>query len=346
MDAPHPHTEINALDSNGFRPAALGARRLETAPRECLALARNRKWDSCAALARRWLDTDPTSTDAALYLLNALKAPATADAYQAALEEYALLERRLDRQYQRSPAREVAELAASIQDNLATTRKPSVTGDSPLASPAKQRRDAAPGEANVPNLRVADRSPFEMAFGRVSTSRFASIPLAAALFLGATSFTGRHAALRPATGLGNDRPSVAVIDVRNTAGDSATAWLELGLPQMVSSNIARMSGIDVVSPERVRESRQALGLPRGASLTRDEIRRLGEESGAGWVVTGSIVRGDKLYVLDLTMERTSGDVERRPVTVTSPSLIALADQAAATLASVATAERSILARRD
>ena len=284
---------------------------------QCLALARGRKWEACAALARGWLDSDPMNADAALYLLNALKAPATAAAYQAAIQAYASLESRLEREYERPPALEVRRLAASIRDNLVQITKP------PVANP-------------VPSQQVTDRGRLEKALGRMTTSRFASIPFATFLFLGATSFTARHAASAPAGGLGADRPSVAVIDVRNTAGDSATAWLELGLPQMVASNIARLSSVEVVSPERVREARQALGLPRGSALTRDDIRRLGLQSGALWVVTGGIVRGDGLYVLDVTMEKTAGDIEPRPLTVSSSSLIALADQAATKLAGLAT----------
>ena len=282
---------------------------------QCLALARGRKWDACAVLARGWLASDPLNADAALYLLNALKAPATADAYRAAHQEYASLELRLEREYDRAPALEVRQLAASIRESLAEIKK------APVANPD-------------PSERLTDRGRLEKAFGRMTTSRFASIPFATFLFLGATSFTARNAV--PATGAGADRPSVAVIDVRNTAGDSATAWLELGLPQMVASNIARLSGVEVVSPERVREARQALGLPRGSALSRDDVRRLGLQSGARWVVTGGIVRGDGRYVLDVTMEKTAGDVEPRPVTVTSSSLIALADQAAIQLAGLAT----------
>jgi len=322
MNATHlHHTDTNTLASNDFRPEAAGALRLETVASECLAFARGRNWSSCAALARRWLESDPFNADAALYLLNALKAPATADAFEAALDEYALLERRLEREHHKPPAREVAQLAASIRDTLAETRKHGI-----------------PVDANVPSRQGIDRGPPERTCGRVSTSRVASIPLAAVLFLGATSFTERDAASRPANGPGADRPSVAVIDVRNTAGDSATAWLELGLPQMVTSDIARLPGIDVVSPERVREARQALGLPRGATLTRDELRRLGEQSGARWVVTGGILRGDSAYVLDVTVEKTVGNGTPCPFTVTSPSLIALADQAAARLAGVVTAD--------
>src|SRR4051812_16833073 len=286
---------------------------------QCLALARTRKWDACVELARDWLAAEPTNVDAALYLLNALKAPATADAYQAAVREYAALERRLEREYELAPAREVRQLAASIRDT------PTEITKSPAARSASVQRATEPG-------------PLEKVLGRVTTSRFAAIPFATFLFLGATSFTARNASSLPADPAGVDRPSVAVIDVRNTAGDSATAWLELGLPEMVAANIARLSGVHVVSPERVREARQALGLPRGAALTREDLRRLGLQSGARWVVTGGIVRSDRLYVLDVTMERTAGGVEPRPLTVTSSSLIALADEAATKLAGLATTD--------
>jgi len=285
---------------------------------QCLALARGRKWDACARLARGWLASDPLNADAALYLLNSLKAPATGDAFRAALQEYASLELRLEREYDRAPAVEVRQLAASIRQSLAELTKPPV--------------------ATVVASQQATGGRLEKALGRMTTSRFASIPFATFLFLGATSFTDRHAA--PAGGATVDRPSVAVIDVRNTAGDSATEWLELGLPQMVASNIARLSGVEVVSPERIREARQALGLPRGSALTRDDVRRLGLQSGARWVVTGGIVRGDGRYVLDVTMENTAGNVEPRPLTVTSSSLIALADQAATRLAGLATTGRA------
>jgi len=87
---------------------------------ECMALARTRRWNECVSLARRWLDADPVSADAALYLLNAIKAPGTYSAYQASLAEYQMLERRLEREYELSPAHEVSSLAATIRNNFAS----------------------------------------------------------------------------------------------------------------------------------------------------------------------------------------------------------------------------------
>lgn len=290
--------------------------------RECFALARARKWDECAVRARQWLDSDPSSVDAALYLLNALKAPATEDAYRRALEEYTALELRLEREHAKKPASEVARLATSVRENLEAMTRSRVVPEPTLRSAAVNG-----GEQQG----ISNRAR------RVSSSRLASIPFAAALFFGATSFSAGTAASRPLEPRAMG-PSVAFADVRNLGGDSATAWLELGLPQMVLSDISRLPGMEVVSPERVREARQALNLPRGWILSRDDIARLGARSGARWVVSGGIARGQGRYVLDMTLHDAAGKSDPRPLTVTSPSLIALADQAATQLASLTTAK--------
>ena len=295
--------------------------------RECFALARARKWDECAILARKWLDTDSNSADAALYVLNALKAPATADAYRRALDEYTLLELRLDREQAQMPAGAVARLADSIRQNLAAIEKsPEIQEPTPAAPPALHAVNRAEPEA----MAGRDR--------RHVSSRLASIPIAAVLFLSATSFKTGHAASPPAMEPRATGPSVAFADIRNLAGDSASAWLELGLPQMVLTDISRLPGVRVVSTERMREARQALNLPRGWILSRDDIARLGARSGARWVVSGGIARGDGRYVLDMTLHDAAGKSDPRPVTVTSPSLIALADQAATELATLTKAK--------
>lgn len=295
--------------------------------RECFGLARARKWDECAALARKWLDADAASVDAALYLLNALKAPATADAYRRALDEYTILELRLDREQSRTPAEHVMRLAESIRENLAAM-KVSRTIPEPVFRPAP-----APRAVGVAAPEATPRSA-----RRVPSSRLASIPFAAALFFGATSFSAGHAASRPMPEPSVAGPSVAFADVRNLAGDSATAWLELGLPRMVLSDISRLPGIKGVSPERVRAARQALNLPRGWILSREDIARLGATSGARWVVSGGISRGKGHYVLAMTLHDAAGKSDPQPILVTSPSLVALADQAATQLASLTTAK--------
>jgi DNA-binding SARP family transcriptional activator/tetratricopeptide (TPR) repeat protein len=92
---------------------------LKACDKQCMALARTRKWQECGELAARWLEISPASTDAALYRLNALKSPGTREADARALEEFGRLEQRLRRELEVSPAPPVVALAKSIAARLA-----------------------------------------------------------------------------------------------------------------------------------------------------------------------------------------------------------------------------------
>ena len=303
---------------------------LEACAAQCLALARARKWAECAMLAHRWLDTDIENADAALYLVNALKAPGTPDAYRSALDEYAILEQRLASERKKPPAPEVARLVASIRDELAR-----VTVVVPVA-PAAAAAFPTPSTPAAVREATEQRHPNGVFVRRLARSRLTSVSFAAALFLGATSFTARRAASRPAHAP-EVWPSIAVVDIRNVARDSASAWLELGFPQMVASGLERIPGIEVISLDRVGEARQAVGFTRGVTLTGADIVELGTRSGARWVVSASITPGDSLYVLDVTVRDTANAASPYLFTMTSPSLLALADEAAVKLATLATA---------
>ena len=92
---------------------------LKSCDKQCMTLARTRKWSECGELAARWLEISPASTDAALYRLNALKAPGTREADARALEEFGRLEERLRRELEVAPAPAVVALAKSIAGRLA-----------------------------------------------------------------------------------------------------------------------------------------------------------------------------------------------------------------------------------
>ncbi len=290
--------------------------------------------DECLLLARRWLQTEPSSADAALYVLNALKAPGSADAYRAALHEYENLEDRLARELRASPALEVVRLATSIRENLEAT--PQTRQASHSHTPADVITAPVTEAGETRTASPPDR--------RFLGSRAAMTPLAAALLLATTSFTS-HAGLPGSADREEYRPSVAVVDIRNLSGDSATAWLEVGLPLMVASDITRRSGVGVVSAERVREAREAVGVGRGVPLGRAELMELGVRSGAAWVVSGGVLRGERRYVLDLTVQSTAGGGSPQLFNVSSTSLVALADEAATKLADLARTS-VILARND
>ena len=113
---------------------------------ECLALMRKRSFGQCAAVAARWLDAAPYSTDAALYRLNALKGPGTPAARQEALAEHARLTRWLATEYEATPAPAVEELAERLREQqLQTPGSP--TGPSPGRRPAERTPAGVPAGA-------------------------------------------------------------------------------------------------------------------------------------------------------------------------------------------------------
>src|SRR5690348_12801735 len=112
----------------------------------CLTLARARQWDECAVLAARWLDAEPLSPDAALYLLNALKAPGTRDADARALAAYEQLAARLAREYQTAPDRSVSTLAADIANRMAAS---STDAAQASRTSSAERASVPPGDASA-----------------------------------------------------------------------------------------------------------------------------------------------------------------------------------------------------
>jgi len=113
----------------------------------CVVLARAERWAECAATARRWLETAPTSSDAAIYLINALKAPGTSDALAQALAEFDALDALLRREHEMRPDARVVELAARVREQLPSPKleTPPTPAVIPTLSEAKGR--------NLPSLK-------------------------------------------------------------------------------------------------------------------------------------------------------------------------------------------------
>src|SRR5262249_12677853 len=111
----------------------------------CLALARSRRWHDCAILARKWLDAVPVSADAALFLLNALKAPGTREAEREAFTEYGRLKARLARGLRETPAPAVGDARAPRGEGVAASQAQTAATVGALAADeaAKSTSDSA-----------------------------------------------------------------------------------------------------------------------------------------------------------------------------------------------------------
>lgn len=143
---------------------------LEACAKQCLTLARSGAWDDCESLASRWLDQAPTSADAALYLLNALKAPGTRDAGLRTLAEYERLRTRLRRDYGQEPAAPVVALADRLAGEVSAGADEVAAAVAALAKSDAAAKTAATGGN--------PRSPAAPQTGLTSTATGTSTPAA------------------------------------------------------------------------------------------------------------------------------------------------------------------------
>ena len=140
------------------RLAALFAR---SAAARCAQLARAGQSESCAALARRWLEVEPASADAALRLLDALAAPDTHAARVAALVAFEDIRERLRRDFGVAPAPVVLDRARRLTAAVGV-REPSppvvdkAAATAPIVGRAQEQQalsdafaSAAAGEGSV-----------------------------------------------------------------------------------------------------------------------------------------------------------------------------------------------------
>jgi tetratricopeptide (TPR) repeat protein len=119
---------------------------------------------------------------------------------------------------------------------------------------------------------------------------------------------------------------VVAVDV--PPGDTATAWLVDGLPQMIASQLSRSPEVEVVPPSQVRALLTRRGSRRLADKP-DEIRDLGRRLGATLVVSGTIGRDDRALVFDLSVRDAATGRLLRNDALSRPDPSALADAAAA-----------------
>jgi len=301
---------------------------LQACNQQCASLARARRWPECHALAARWIETDPLSPDAALYILNATKAPGTRAALVQALDEFDQLRVRLARDYEVAPSPVVRDLETRIREQLATLVPVGLTEsvESPIPEPVAPE---PPPPSPVPSSPSHPRRTLWRALGA----------LGAAAVIGVIAF--RTAANRAERGDESDvvangrKPVIAIFEMERRGGDSTIAWLADGLPEMISGKLAQVSAVDVVQPARVRAVLVRSGSPSGEQLGAGTASDLARRVGATLAVRGTIARDGNNLVLDLTLHDVRSGKLVKSVVLTRRDALALADEAAARILAAA-----------
>ena len=317
-------------------------RRLETlflhvCAQQCLAHARAREWDECGALSARWLDAAPLSVDAALFRLNAVKAPGSREAAQRALDEFDQLSAHLAHEFDLTPEKPLTQLAQGLREMLHTLPAEPMVAAVPSHEPAQEASSeaAAPNEPAVPSperrhaiARVFRGSALGRHRMRLATACVGLVALIA----------GLAARTRTADGSVSGRPRVAIaVDVKDA--DSATAWLADGLPQMMTSELSRSPEVEVVPPAQVRALLRRRGTARSAPVDAGGLRDLARRLGATVVVSGTIGRDDHEVVLDLAVRDVATGRLLRNDALSRRDVPTLADEAAARVLATVNAQR-------
>jgi DNA-binding SARP family transcriptional activator/TolB-like protein/tetratricopeptide (TPR) repeat protein len=288
-------------DRSRARFAAIFAR---SAAVRCTELARARSWDACRELAERWLGAEPASADAALFYLNSIKAPGTAEARAAAIAAYGTLVRRLEHEVGATPHPDVTALAQSISAQLASD--PSPPGVNPatmIGTPPAGTMQAGPVDgASLPNgepataaasSSTAVRAP---APGHSALLRRAAYLTCAAVMLGAVVL----GALRSPESAIRER-RVVVPAFENRTGDSTRAALGRVAADWITRGLIETRRVEVID---------AVAAPAPANAPIDP-RILGREARADLVVIGSYFeRDDSIEFEARVVDAHSGRVLR------------------------------------
>ncbi len=330
--------------------AAIAGAVIRAAEVRCMATAASREWHACAAAARRWLDVDVSSPEAALHLLNSVRATGTPAARVAALAEYDRLLERLSSAGNALPDARVTELANRLQarnaaDRLETEREThtaeashnvatGATRNTLTAEPVVSSIDTGQG-TDTPDAHVPQPSDDRRKARRFQGGNRAMMALAATAVIAvlATALGYRSLRTEPPT---RARPLIVVTDIVNVQGDTASAWLEDGLPQMITAALSRSSDVETIAPVRVRSTRErARQSPHGA-LSAEQSVSLGRELGASVIVRGEFTHGNNLYVLDVSARNAGNGRAVGSFAVSGPDPMTVAGWAAGRIMNLVT----------
>jgi TolB-like protein len=104
--------------------------------------------------------------------------------------------------------------------------------------------------------------------------------------------------------------SVAVLYFTNRSQDKSLDWLDRGLSEMLTTNLAQVQGLDVLSTERIQGSLQRLGKKDSATMDPGLAQAVAHDAGADAFITGALLKiGPTQLRLDVRVQDTqSGQI--------------------------------------
>ena len=99
--------------------------------------------------------------------------------------------------------------------------------------------------------------------------------------------------------------SIAVMPFRNMSGDPSLSWLDNGLPELLTTDLSQVKGMDVLSREQVFRAMKRRAQKDATELPPDVALDVARDAGADTCVTGSLMRvGVSKLRVDLHVQDT------------------------------------------
>ncbi len=189
------------------------------------------------------------------------------------------------------------QTASDLRADLARLKRDSDSGRSAavrVAQPSGDRPPGLSGQAGMPASTAAESGVRPPGLPRqagmpASTWKWLApllAGLALASALGWWFVAGRQA--RPPGTAG--RKALAVLYFSNLSQDPSLNWLDRGLTEMLTTNLAQVQGIDVLSTERVLSALQRMGKKDTTELNPGLASQVARNAGADAFITGALLR--------------------------------------------------------
>ncbi|MEO7359781.1 MAG: BTAD domain-containing putative transcriptional regulator, partial [Gemmatimonadaceae bacterium] len=253
-----------------------------SAAERCAVLAQASEWSDCYGLAERWLEAEPASAKAAVFVLNAIRAPATHESRAAALAAYGALVHRLDEQFGVPPHDSVALLAREIRAQMlaeAAAHEATIPMSTQLtigSSASVMQGTVSVIPAPQANTSSLIDQPAPVISARVMESSqirrwwSSAVYTAGSLIVGALAFIAWRAQTPDL-----DSHRIVIAEFENRTGDSTLSMLGRIVADAISRDLTTNRIVEVVDPA---------GVLYGRTI---DARTIGRYAGAGIVVLGS-----------------------------------------------------------
>ena len=194
--------------------------------------------------------------------------------------------------------------AADMRADLQRLERDSSTGRLPVAEPMTELPPAAPA-ANIPSsTQIQAAVPPAGADVQAGRKRRGMIAAAAALVVLVGAFVAWRARLFGHVAEPGSAKAIAVVEIENLTQDASLDWLNNGVVELLSANLAQAKSLQVISSERVR------GLIRErlkgeGKLPAGQAQEVAQAAHADLFVSGALLKVGAGLRLDLRVQETA-----------------------------------------